>query len=293
MELIIANGIMAVSHAYLMAQFITLFTKSKYSQNKTALFYFLSIYSVSMGMNYLLPQVASVKIIFGILSMAIVMFFVSEESFCVRMGKALACYFAIIILDPFTMIVVFPFYFEKISFFLTVNPTLIMTRILYAMVLYLAVVLAEMICYRKKTPEYMPVFLVFFALGIVEMGILKCVVLLDPLGIRSHFATLSGVSGISIILQYYLGLEILRSHIAKKEQEALMEEMQKEQDYHYESYQLANKQNEKLRDIRHDMNNYLQTILVLGEDEMTKEQANTMLTDLKGKVTQAFEEQIV
>ncbi|MCQ2492040.1 MAG: hypothetical protein MJ087_03255 [Lachnospiraceae bacterium] len=286
MELIIANGMIGLTQTLLFAEFITLFVKSKYSRNKTVLLYWLSLYIASVGANFVSSVI--VRVFISLLSPIIVTLFVSEEYFWVKIGKALGCYWGIVILDPFISLIVFPFYFEKISFFLTINPTLIMTRILCAMVLYLVVVVAEMLCYQKKALEYMPVFVVFLVLGILEMGILKCVVLLDPLGIKSHFATLSGVSGISIILQYYLGLEILRSHIAKKEQEALMEEMQKEQDYHYESYQLANKQNEKLRDIRHDMNNYLQTILTLGEDEMTKEQAGSMIEELKRKVQTAF-----
>ncbi|MCQ2492041.1 MAG: hypothetical protein MJ087_03260 [Lachnospiraceae bacterium] len=288
MELIIANGLVGLSHTFLLAQFMSLIVKSKYSQNKTALLFWVSIFTYSTGINYLTPAIPVIKFLVGIIGLSLATIFISKEKLFVKIGKGIIGHFTGVSLEICILFILLPFYFDNLVLTFELTPRLIMSRVIYGMFFYLFMVVVEMIYYHKKAPEYMPVFLVFLALGILEMGIFKCVVLLDSVGVSRHFVTLSGVSGISIILQYYLGLEILRSHIAKKEQDALMEEMQKEQDYHYESYQLANKQNEKLRDIRHDMNNYLQTILTLGEDEMTKEQAGSMIEELKGKVDTAF-----
>ncbi|MCQ2492042.1 MAG: hypothetical protein MJ087_03265 [Lachnospiraceae bacterium] len=288
MELIVANIITGLSQTYLMAQFFTLFSKSKYSQHKTTLFYWMAVFIYSTGINYLTPDSAGIKIVVGVVCLSIVNCRVLEGPLFVSVLKAIVFYFLLSFFEIVMIIVMAPFYFDGYVPSFEITPMMIMVRVLYGMLFYVFVVFAEMLRYRKKTPEYMPVFRAFFALGILELGIFKCVVLLDSSGVSRHFVLLAVVSGMITIFQYYLCLEILRSHIAKKEQEALMEEMQKEQDYHYESYQLANKQNEKLRDIRHDMNNYLQTILTLGEDEMTKEQAGSMIEELKRKVQTAF-----
>lgn len=282
MGLYIANSMIGLLHTFLISEFMCKILKLKYARWKSLSFCWTGIFIFSSFINYCV-SIYWLKVLIGVTNVVLIALMISEEKIIVKIVKGILGYFFFTALDIFCAFIIIPWYFPDGVLSLEITPNLVLSRMIYGMIVYLILIIVEMVANWRKSFLFFLISCLFITLGMAEMLILYNVCLGNQAGLKENFIILAVVCSASIMLQYFVSIDIFHHVILQNQRDAELEQIKQERNYQYEYYLSAYQQNEQLRDMRHDMRNYLQTIQFLMEDDMDQKKAEQMIQELLQK----------
>lgn len=163
---------------------------------------------------------------------------------------------------------------------------IIQTLILYAVGFGLMRIILDM--WRQKSEEKLikRITLINFIIGFIQIFMLLGIIQRNRFIFENNAYMITIISNMVILLGYIVVTEVFGEISRQQRKESEMEKLRVEKQYPYNYYQLAQKQEEEIRDIRHDLRNQLQTIqymLKFGNKQEEKT-GREMLEKLKKRV---------
>lgn len=286
MILYLANSIIGIVHSFLLSEFFCKIFKLRYSKYKSLLLCCVSVYILAAFMNYV--PITIYKIILSTSGIIVILLVLSSERFWLKFIKAFFGFSIFILLDLICSYLILPIFHLKVNFDLGMSSNLILARTIFSILMYIFMIVLEMIFNREKSFLFQLISVLFFIFGFAELIILRSVCLSNQEGLRANFIILTVICSASIMLQYFVSMDIFHHVMLKNQRDAEIEQMKQERNYQYEYYLSAYQQSEQLRDMRHDMRNYLQTIQFLMEEDMDSNHAKQMIDELLAKIGDNF-----
>ncbi len=163
-------------------------------------------------------------------------------------------------------------------------PEVYISKILFFPILYISFLVWEMQMNRERLTGYIVWINIIIAL--LQFFILFRIIQKNFPTFEENGYIMTIISNVFLLLGYFIVMEVFRELIRQQEKENEMEKMKSERRYQYNYYQLAQRQGEEIRDIRHDLRNQLQTIqyMLKSGDEQGAKAGKEMLEKLKKRV---------
>lgn len=163
---------------------------------------------------------------------------------------------------------------------------IIQTLVLYTVGFGLMRIILDM--WRQKSEEKLikRITLINFIIGFIQIFMLLGLIQRNRFIFENNAYMITIISNMVILLGYIVVTEVFGEISRQQRKESEMEKLRVEKQYPYNYYQLAQKQGEEIRDIRHDLRNQLQTIqymLKFGNKQEEKT-GREMLEKLKKRV---------
>lgn len=170
------------------------------------------------------------------------------------------------------------------------NITVYIAKITFLPVMYILIIIWDMWRQKNKEKLIRYVMIINFVIGLIQLSMLFGLIQTNRSIFEDNAYMMTVISNMFLLIGYFIVTEVFEEISKQQQREKEMEKIKAERQYQYNYYQLAQRQGEEIRDIRHDLRNQLQTIqyLLESEDEKETEIGKEVFENLKKRVNSIY-----
>lgn len=238
--------------------------------------------------NYIFWETPFQRISCGVLVYIIIGYFAFDGRTIRRIMYPLLEYLLFLLLDLSLQLFLFPNFMEIIMKLPPLDQKLIGRNMATAS-LFLIYVVGEAIVKRKEEKQKIGIRVLAIVFAFVQLQILNVLGQSNPEDMIESRLFITAIFSMIMIGGFLIVTEMYQSVLRQQEKQKELEQMALEKEYQYDYYKTAVAQGERLRDLRHDMRNQLQTVeyLIQSESEEDRKRAEEMvkkLSEMAGEV---------
>lgn len=159
-------------------------------------------------------------------------------------------------------------------------------KILFLPNMYLCIIMFDIWRRRNEDKLTKQIIMLNFIIGWIQFFMLYRMVQRQSIAFLDYAYVATVISNMALFIGYFMATEVFMEMSRQQQRKSEMEKLRAEKQYQYNYYQLAQRQGEEIRDIRHDLRNQLQAIqyLLKTGDEKGEQIGKEMLENLKQRV---------
>lgn len=249
--------------------------------------YFLAFLQVMVSyfvVNYVFMETPAQRIISGTIINILIGFFYFEGRRAKQVLSGIAQYMMFLMMDLSLQFFLFPSFTEVIMKLPPLEQKVI-GRNLATAALFLIYTVVEMFAQRKEGTQKAGIMALAVTFGVVQLEILEVLAMSNPEKVVESRLFITAIFSVIMMGGFLLVHEMYKLMLNQQRKKAELEQIALEKMYQYDYYKKAFVQGERIRDIRHDMRNQLQTVeyLLCSESEEDRRRAEEMVEVLLEK----------
>lgn len=282
----ITDFLVGFVQAYMLGGFMSKYFKTKYSYGKSLFISTLILQISYLITNYIVYD-RSVRVMMGILEFCTIGCIIYTGTLRRKIGQSLLVYGGFAGLDVLCTMIFYPWLKLVYERDLYISTRLLLGRSTFNMTMYMILVLIELVTQWKRNKGVKQISLLVFIMGFSQIWIFYVLYELDAQQVTDSAVLMAAFYSLVIVLGYFVVMEAFRQMEMQQHKQAELEQMALEKQYQYDYYQKAYAQGERLRDMRHDMRNQLQTVgaLMQSNVDQDKNLAKEMVDKLAGRMS--------
>lgn len=270
MLIVLADMIVASIQILFTTEIICRLYKVKKPYEKGFVLAFLQQLGVYLLVNYVFWHTPLQRIGSGTLTCIVVGLLLYEGSIFYKLFAAISQNFFFILIE-FSMQFVFFIDFTQLVTHLNPLEQKLIGRGLGAEVLFLVFALLNIWSSRKENNNKKAVAVLTALLALAQIIIFNMLAISNGNGLINSKVLNALVFSVVLMGNYYVLTTLYKHFSNSRQKKADLEKMALEMEYQYDIYQKAVKTGEQIRNLRHDLRNYLQTIRYLLNEDYNKD----------------------
>lgn len=281
----IADFFISFMQGFLIASLACRHLKIKYSYKISMVIHVISLQLQYMVMNYGIFSY-ELRATFGVICFSMMSLIIFEGTFIKKILLGAVEYAFLIVLDFLAVFFVYPWMGLSHAEDMLISARLLLARNVFNVFLYLLLMLTELWRYRKRESLFKVIVFLASGFGICQLFAMKNLYQANSNGVTESAVVVSAFYTGIVIIGYFVVMELFEQILKQHRKQAEMERMMMERQYQFDYYQKAYEQGEKLRDMRHDMRNQLQTVGALMQSDVVQDKmlAKEMMDGLAQKI---------
>lgn len=274
--------------AYIVCSITCMIFPMREPHRKSFLIIFVQLMTTYFLVNYYFWQTPFRRIICGIFIHVIFGYFAFEGNRIKKILYPILEYFLFLLMDVALQFFFFRSFTENIVKLPPLDQKLLGRNMATAS-LFLIYVVGEAIVKRKEEKQKIGIRVLAIVFAFVQLQILNVLGQSNPEDMIESRIFITAIFSMIMIGGFFIVTEMYQSVLRQQEKQKELEQMALEKEYQYDYYKTAVAQGERLRDLRHDMRNQLQTVeyLIQSESEEDRKRAEEMvkkLSEMAGEV---------